>query len=84
MAKLQVTHMTRRCEPKLGESGEFLPNGQAAKSSLSKSFADARIARFLNEILLYKAAKAGRLVVKVNPAGTSQHWGICLNQVPQA
>lgn len=80
---LQVANMTRRCQPKTGEGGEFLPNGQSAKSGLNKSFADAGIAGFLNEILPYKAAKAGRLVVKVNPAGTSQHCAICLNRVPK-
>ncbi len=37
----------------------------------------------LNEILPYKAAKTGRLVVKVNPAGTSQHCAVCLNRVPK-
>ncbi len=78
---LQVANMTHRCKPKPGESGEFLPNGQAAKSGLNKRFADAGIAGFLNDILPYKAEKAGRLVVKVNPAGTSQHCAMCLNRV---
>lgn len=80
---LKVANMARRNQPKQGENGTFLPNGQAAKSGLNKSFADAGIAGFLNEILPYKAAKAGRLVVKVNPAGTSQHCAICLNRVPK-
>ncbi|MFQ3614181.1 MAG: transposase [Cyanobacteriota bacterium] len=80
---LQVANMIRRCKPKLGEGGEFLPNGQAAKSGLNKSFADAGIAGFLNEVLPYKAAKAGRWVVKVNPAGTSQHCAMCLSRVPK-
>ncbi|BAZ20324.1 transposase [Kalymmatonema gypsitolerans NIES-4073] len=69
---LKVSNMAKRNKPKQNEKGEFLSNGQAAKSGLNKSFADAGIAGFLNEILPYKAAKAGRLVVKVNPAGTSQ------------
>ncbi|MEO0538547.1 MAG: transposase [Cyanobacteria bacterium P01_A01_bin.123] len=80
---LKVANMSRRAKPKQGESGEFLPNGQAAKSGLNKSFADAGIAGFLNKILPYKAAKAGKQVVKVNPAGTSQHCAICLNRVPK-
>ncbi|MGF1481641.1 MAG: RNA-guided endonuclease InsQ/TnpB family protein [Cyanophyceae cyanobacterium] len=78
---LKVASLTRRNKPKLDEDGHFLPNGQAAKSGLNKSFADAGIAGFLNEILPYKAAQAGRLVVKVNPAGTSQHCAECLNRV---
>ena len=80
---LKVSNMTRRNKPKQAEDGTFLPNGQSAKSGLNKSFADAGVAGFLNEILPYKAAKAGRLVVKVNPAGTSQHCAICLNRVPK-
>ena len=80
---LQVANMTRRAKPKTGEGGEFLPNGQAAKSGLNKSFADAGISGFLNEILPYVAERAGKQVVKVNPAGTSQHCAICLNRVPK-
>lgn len=80
---LKVSNLARRNKPKPGENGTFLPNGQAAKSGLNKSLADAGIAQFLNEILPYKAVKAGKKVVKVNPAGTSQHCAICLNQVPK-
>ena len=82
--KLKVGNMSRRCKPKQADSGEFLPNGQAAKSGLNKSFADAGIAGFLNEILPYKAEKAGKRVIQVNPAGTSQHCAMCLNPVSKA
>ena len=85
---LKVSNMARRNKPRQDEQGNFLPNGQSAKSGLNKSFADAGIAGFLNEILPYKAVRAarrslraGRLLVKVNPAGTSQHCAICLNRV---
>ena len=80
---LRVSNMTRRNKPKPADNGAYLPNGQSAKSGLNKSFADAGISGFLNEILPYKAAKAGRLVVKVNPAGTSQHCAMCLSRVPK-
>jgi putative transposase len=80
---LKVSNMARRNKPKRDEDGTFLPNGQASKSGLNKSFADAGIAGFLNEILPYKAEKAGRAVRTVNPAGTSQHCANCLNQVPK-
>jgi len=69
---LKFGNMTRRCKPKQDEDGKYLPNGQAAKSGLNKS-----------ELLPYKAAKAGKKVVKVNPDGTSQHCAICLNRVPK-
>ena len=81
--KLKVGNMSRRCKPKQADSGEFLPNGQAAKSGLNKSFADAGIAGFFNEILPYKAEKAGKRIIQVNPAGTSQHCAMCLNRVPK-
>ena len=71
--------MSQRNKPKQGENGTFLPNGQAAKSGLNKSFADAGIAGFLNEILPYVAERAGKRVVKVIGAGTSQYCAICLN-----
>jgi putative transposase len=80
---LKVSNMAKRNKPKQDKDGKFLPNGQSAKSGLNKSFADAGISGFLNEILPYKAARAGRLVVKVNPAGTSQYCAICLNRVPK-
>ncbi|NER30228.1 MAG: transposase [Symploca sp. SIO1C4] len=80
---LKVSNMTRRNKAKQNDDGQFVPNGQSAKSGLNKSFADAGIAGFLNEVLPYKAEKAGRLVVKVNPAGTSQHCAMCLNRVPK-
>ncbi len=78
---LKVSNMARRNKPKQGEDRTFLPNGQSAKSGLNKSFADAGIAGFLNEILPFKASNAGKIVVKVNPAGTSQHCAMCLNRV---
>jgi len=81
---LQVSNMTRRAKPKQDEDGKYLPNSQSAKSGLNKSFADAGIAGFLKEILPYKAAKAGKKVIQVNPKGTSQHCSNCLNRVPKA
>jgi len=75
--------MTRRAKPKQDENGKYLPNGQSAKSGLNKSFADAAISGFLNEILPYKAEKAGKKLIKVNPKGTSQHCSHCLNRVPK-
>ncbi|MEL6605054.1 MAG: transposase [Cyanobacteria bacterium J06614_10] len=80
---LRIANMQRRNKPKQADDGSYLPNGQSAKSGLNKSFADAGIAGFLNEILPYKAAKAGKRVVKVNPAGTSQHCARCLLAVPK-
>ncbi len=80
---LKIANMSRKNKPKQAENGTYLPNGQSAKSGLNKSFADAGIGRFLNDILPHSAAKAGRKVMKVNPSGTSQHCAICQNRVPK-
>jgi putative transposase len=77
---LSVKNMSRRAKPKQDETGKFLPNGQSAKSGLNKSIADAGWSQFI-DILAFKAEKAGRRVVKVNPKGTSQHCSNCLNRV---
>jgi putative transposase len=80
--KLSASNMSRRVKPKQDESGNFLPNGQSAKSGLNKSIADAGWGQFV-DILSVKAEKAGRKVVKVNPKGTSQHCSNCLGHVPK-
>lgn len=79
---LKVKNLSKRAKPKQDETGKFLPNGQAAKSGLNKSIADAGWASFL-DILSFKAEKAGQKVVKVDPYGTSQHCSSCLNKVPK-
>lgn len=80
---LKVTNMARRCKPKQADDGTYLPNGQASKSGLNKSFYDAGLSQFV-EILISKAEKAGLLVVKVDPRGTSQHCSDCLNKVSKS
>ncbi|MEQ9667090.1 RNA-guided endonuclease InsQ/TnpB family protein [Coleofasciculus sp. G2-EDA-02] len=63
-------------KPKQDENGNYLPNGQSAKSGLNKSINDASWGQFLS-ILAYKAAKAGKSVVKVKPHNTSQVCSCC-------
>ncbi len=53
------------------EQGQYLPNGQSAKSGLNKSWNDAAFGQFFT-ILEYIAEKAGAVVIGVNPAYTSQ------------
>ena len=50
--------------------GHYLPNGQAAKSGLNKSWNDAAFGQFF-ATLDYIAAKAGAVVIAKNPAYTS-------------
>lgn len=68
---LNITGLTKRNNPKQDEHGKYLPNGQSAKSALNKSWLDAAFGQFFS-ILGYIAAKAGAVVIKKNPAYTSQ------------
>jgi putative transposase len=80
---LAVKNMNRRCKPKQDETGKFIPNGQAAKSGMNKSIADAGWSQFI-DILTVKAENAGQKVIKVDPKGTSQHCSSCTGKVPKA
>jgi putative transposase len=68
--KLNLAGLSRRNKPKQDDDGNYLPNGQSAKSGLNKSWADAAFGQFFN-ILKFKAEKAGALVIPVNPQYTS-------------
>lgn len=76
--KLNVKGMVKRVKPKPDPDtpGAFLPNGQAAKSGLNKSIHDAGWSIFLN-VLHAKAERAGRTVVGVKAAYTSQTCHEC-------
>ena len=67
---LNLKGLTKRNKAKQAEDGTFLPNGQAAKSGLNKSWNDAAFGLFL-QTLGYIAAKAGAVVRKQKPAYTS-------------
>lgn len=73
--KLNIRGMIRRPKPKQDESGQYLPNGAAAKGGLNKSIADVGWYKFLS-ILEYKAQEMGKMVRSVRPHFTSQ---ICSN-----
>lgn len=75
---IQTKNMTRKAKPKPDPAnpGAFLPNGQSAKSGLNKSILDAGWAQFLS-ILTAKAECAGRVMIPVNPAYTSQTCNRC-------
>ena len=86
--KLNLAGLSRRNKVKTDDNGNYLPNGNTAKSGLNKSWADTAFNQFF-KILKFKAEKAdatnmpcdgilhahqeaGAIVVPVNPAYTSQ------------
>jgi putative transposase len=67
---LNLKGLTKRNQALLDETGMFLPNGQAAKSGLNKSWSDAAFGNFF-KTLDYIAAKAGAVVIPQKPAYSS-------------
>ena len=68
---LNLKGLSKRNKVDLDENGNYLPNGQSAKSGLNKSWTDAGFGQFFST-LEYIARKAGSRVIKVKPAYTSQ------------
>ncbi|MEG3925551.1 transposase [Microcoleus sp. D3_18a_C4] len=82
---LSVKNLTRRAKPKTEiDNGNlvYLPNGQSAKSGLNKSMLDVAHGQFAS-VLKYVAWKLGKIVLFVDPKGTSGHCWNCLNKVPK-
>lgn len=77
---LKLKNLTRRAKSKIDNQGNWLANGQAAKSGLNKSMLDAAHAQFV-KVLQFVAWKLGKVVKVVDPSGTSQHCWDCLNRV---
>ena len=73
---LQLTNLTKHAKPKQDEQGNYLPNGAAAKSGLTKSMLDNGLGQFVS-IVTYKAAEAGRQVYTIDPRYTSQVCSGC-------
>lgn len=76
LEKLQTDNLIKRPKPKQDENGVYLPNGASQKAGLNKSISDAGWGMF-TEMLKVKAEWAGRTVVFVNPAYTSQTCSQC-------
>ena len=73
---LQLRNMTRSAKGNIEEPGKNV----RAKSGLNRSILDAGLAQFV-QILTDKAESAGRLVVMVDPRGTSQECSDCSKTV---
>jgi putative transposase len=73
---IQTRNLTRKPKPKQDENGNYLPNGASSKGGLNKSILDAGWGSFV-QICSIKAAWAGRTIIKVDPAFTSQVCSGC-------
>lgn len=74
---LKVSAMLRAPKPVLDEAmSRWVPNGRASKRSLARGISDAGWATF-RTMLEQKAERAGKRVVAVNPAYTSQRCNRC-------
>jgi putative transposase len=73
---LKIANMTARPKSRPDGSGNYEPNGGAAKSGLNKSINDAGWGIFLR-VLSAKAESAGRQVIAVDPRHTSQRCAQC-------
>jgi putative transposase len=79
---LNTKGLTKRNKAKQDENGKYLPNGQSAKSGLTKSILDNGWGQFV-DILTHKAGNAGVSVSRVNPKNTSQICSCCDAYVPK-
>ena len=74
---LQIANLVKRPKVKQDEeTGQYLPNGAAAKGGLNKSILDAGWGMFVG-MCSSKAAGAGRTLLKVSPYATSQVCSSC-------
>ncbi len=75
--ELQTANLIKRPKPIQDKAtGQYLPNGAAAKAGLNKSISDAGWSQFV-QYCNYKAAWAGRTLVRVDPKYTSQTCSGC-------
>ncbi len=79
---LKLRNLICRNKPKPDGQGGFLPNRQAQKSGMNKSWLDAGHSSFV-AILEWVAWKLGKRVIKVDPWGTSQFCSSCLQKTPK-
>jgi putative transposase len=67
---LQLGNMTRTCKAKQDNEGNYMPNGQAAKSGLNRSLLGRALGQ-IKTFLEYRCRRAGLIFIGVDPAGTS-------------
>jgi putative transposase len=74
---IPIGNLTRAPKAKQDKAtGQYLPNGAAAKGGLNKSLLDAGWGMFV-DMCTSKAEEAGRILLKVSPKFTSQICSTC-------
>ncbi|MHB1684968.1 MAG: RNA-guided endonuclease InsQ/TnpB family protein, partial [Bacilli bacterium] len=73
---LKIQNMTRRPKAKKDEKGRWIPNGAAAKAGLNRAILSSAWGQIV-QYTEYKALRAGKLVVKVPFAYSSQECAFC-------
>ena len=73
---LKIRNMTKRPEAKYDESDKPLRNGASAKAALNEAILSSGWGK-TGRYLRYKALKAGKLVIEVDPRNTSRRCPAC-------
>jgi transposase len=73
---IHLDNMTRRCKAKRDNEGSYLPNGQAAKSGLSRSLLGRSLGQ-IKTFVEYRCRRIGLLFIPVGPADTSSECPEC-------
>jgi putative transposase len=76
MEGLRLDNMTRKCKAKQDNGGNYLPNGQAAKSGLSRSLLGRALGQ-IETFVEYRCRRVGLIFAQVAPAGTSTECPEC-------
>ena len=80
--RLKLRNMNRRPKPVCGKTpGSFAPNGAAAKRGLNKSLLNAALGKIVT-YACYKAARLGKIVVRVPAANSSRECSRCHHTSP--
>lgn len=77
---LNIQGMSKRCKTKQDEQGNYLPNGQAAKSGLNKSILDAGWGMFV-DMLKYKAEWQGKNIIQIGRFDPSSKTCSCCGKI---
>ena len=77
MEHLRVKNMSRGVKPKKDpKTGKYLPNGKAAKAGLNKAILNVGWGR-IETLLDYKSRRAGKVMLNIDPAYSSQECAAC-------